>query len=134
MGSINITGRVRSVSGGIEQAQLVSLVIGDVNVRSVEHTLRSTDYVDVDLGLTAEVTEALFLHMHLPETVQVRLTFTGGDTAVMRMKGQQVMTFAPGGGLTKLEVRLVNVEDQNRSVYVTTAALRPDSSTPAFWA
>ena len=109
--------------------------VANLEVKQIELTIphAGVSPTAVGLNLSAGITEALFLFVSVPKTLKMYVTPTGGAEQTFQVKGTQILTFAPGGGLTALRFQNEDaVNDVVIEVYVGAKAAAADED-PAFW-
>jgi hypothetical protein len=133
--TIEITGDLLVTSSRKDYSTVLVQAIEGLAVRVIGGRVPHAGSLAVNLQLPSGVTEALFLHVYTPKALGMSVTVAGATPgpAVMQVKGHQVLTFAPAGGLTALSFTNAHAtEDVNVEVTVGCKAASTDT-TPTFW-
>jgi hypothetical protein len=133
--TIEITGDLTVTSSRRDLSTVVVQSIEGLLVRSVGGRVPHAGSLSINLQLPSGVTEALFLHVYTPKALGMSVTVAGATPgpAVAQIKGHQVLTFAPAGGLTALAFTNAHAtEDVNVELVLGCKAASTDT-TPAFW-
>lgn len=136
MGSLNLAGKLTLVSSTRKTEEGLHLVIGDAEVKFSELTVQDDTPVTLPLNLSPSVTEALMLVLYCARVLDVTLTASGSsDTITLKMKGYSILTLAPEGGLTQVQVASPEADPaENLNVFYAVVAAEPDKPLPPFWA
>lgn len=135
MGALNLAGQLRLVTGQRETVEGLHVAIGDVELKFSELTIRDSTPVTIPLNLSPTITEALVLVLYCAKTLTVTLAGAGsGNEVDLRMKGLTLMTLAPEGGVTRVDVASLNpTPEANLSLFYAVATAEPDKDPPAYW-
>lgn len=135
--TIDLTGTVEVTTNRKSTAISLSQTIDALEVKTLEATIPhgTVSPLAVPLGLSSGVPEALVLHVMAPRTVGMRITGNGATPGptLLQVKGYQMLTFAPGGGLTALAFTNENGTEDVVVEYVVGAKAQTDDDAPTFW-
>lgn len=133
--TIELTGDLAITSSRKDLTTVLVQSIEGLLARAVGGRVPHAGSLSINLQLPSGVTEVLFLHVYTPKALGMSVTAAGATPgpAVMQIKGHQVLTFAPAGGLTALSFTNAHAtEDVNVEVTYACKAASTDTA-PAFW-
>lgn len=130
VGTLGISGSRVSVELGLQE-DMEGLRVMHNTVR-VPHGGAATS---VGLTLPTGVTEALLLYIRAPRTIRAKLDCADGSygSARVKIKGDTLITFAPGGGLTALTLYNDDLTVDADVTIVTASLAASTDTTPTFW-